>query len=342
MTRRLSALLLAAFGALLSPFAVQAANLPLLSPGWAIVPTECQACACGFKEVLQLLQNLMNAGVSLSVVIMVIAITYAGVLFLLSPTNPENRNKGKTALTSAVIGMTIVLAAWVTIDFIMKLLYGGAFGPWNNILGTGTDACVQAVQTQPLFNGVINAPNIIPGDPGTYTGGSSSGGGTCTVPTDSNNPCSVQSLSSTCFAALGEAASRVCNLESAGGQVAIPSGSDKLDSGRGPSYSWGLWQINLTTTNTAAAGWGMDCRQAFSGPCSGDAIHVQGGKVGWCSRTITDQALYSKCVAAAQNPQNNTKAACQLYNSTLSAWSCSASRCHVQGARVLSGACAPS
>ena len=165
---------------------------------------------------------------------------------------------------------------------------------------------------------------------------SSAVGANCTVPSSSNSPCSVQSLSSTCFAASGAAASQVCMLESAGGQQAILSGSDKLNSGSGPSYSVGLWQINLTTTKVG----GLNCPAAFSAPCSGAAIHNQ-GKVGWCSSTIKDQSLYSQCVAAAQNPQNNSQAACSLYNSRLSAWQCSASRCSVPGAKQMSGSCAP-
>lgn len=321
------------------PFVVSAqSNLPLFDPDWQLVPDaheidpeNCpEGYPLGFGGALQLIQNGMNAAISFGVIIFVLVIAGAGILWILTPTNPENHSQAKKILTNAVIGLLIILSAWLVVDFVMKLLYNPSarnFGPWNAIL-TGGDLCIKPMENlQPLFSGDITA---VPGR-GSAPGGVA--GGSCVVPTIDSHPCSIASLSGTCFAASGASASQVCNKESGGRSV--PSGSDKLNSGQGPSYSWGLWQINLTTTDTQAAGWGMDCRKAFDGPCSGGALRNQ-QRVGWCSRRIVDQGLYGRCTAAALDPVKNTRAACNLYTSNLSAWACSAQRCGVPNARNVS------
>ncbi len=323
----------------LLPVAASAqSNIPLFDPEWQLVPqahlldADCPVGApLGFGGALQLLQNVMNALISFGIVICVLIIAFAGILWILTPTNPENHSQAKKVLTNAVIGLLIILSAWLVVDFVMKLLYNGddrRFGPWNEILTPGgDDYCIVAASTTPLFSGSITAtPGL--GVPFSR-GGATGGGGQCTVPQTDSHACSLASLRGTRFEALGEHASRVCNKESGGRSV--PSGSDKLNSGRGPSYSWGLWQINLTTTDTEAAGWGMDCRDAFSGRCEGDAIRLS--RAGWCTQRVTDQALYDRCTQAALNPRLNTRAAQNLYTQNLSAWACSAQRCGVPGAR---------
>lgn len=336
--KRLWAPLLVLF-VLFVPFVVSAqSNLPLFDPDWQLVPDahkidpeNCpEGYPLGFGGVLQLVQNGMNAAISFGVLIFVLVIAGAGILWILTPTNPENHSQAKKILTNAVIGLLIILSAWLVVDFVMKLLYNPNarnFGPWNEIL-TGGDLCIKPMENlKPLFSGNVGAV------PGRGTGGGGGAGGSCVVPTTDSHPCSISSLSGTCFAASGVYASQVCNKESGGRSV--PSGSDKLNSGQGPSYSWGLWQINLTTTDTEAAGWGMDCRKAFDGPCSGGALRNQ-QRVGWCSRRVIDQGLFGRCTVAALDPVKNTRAACNLYTSNLGAWACSAQRCGVPNARNVS------
>ncbi len=317
---------------------VYAANLSLLDPTFSIVPTECTACPCDYGGVLQLIQNLMNAAVSIGVIAFVLVAAYAGASMMLNPTNPEMRSKAKSMLLNVVIGMFIVLAAWLFVDFIMKTLYNeSSYGPWNKILSPAAAGswCIQPRETTvipglfgSIANGVVGGTNAGSGGGGF---GGVGGGGSCTLP--ASGACSVQSLSSTCFAALGEAASRTCNLESAGGQVAILSTSDKLDRGNGRSYSVGLWQINLTTSPLRVNG--IACTTAFTQRCEGNALHYAGQRLGGCDSSVVPgkERLYQDCVSAAQNGQTNTQVACSLYTQNLSAWQCSATRCAVPGAR---------
>ncbi len=324
-------------------FAHAQSGLPLLDPEWQLVPeaseldADCPVGApLGFGGVLQLIQNGMNAAISFGVLISVFVIAGAGILWILTPTNPENHSRAKAILTSAVIGLLIILSAWLVVDFVMKLLYSGTdgqqgkFGPWNEIL-VGGDICVVAMETTPLFEGSITA---VPGQGTAPTGtGGSTGGGSCTVPTNQNNPCSITRLQQTCFASRATDASRICMLESGGGQAAAKSGSDKLNGGSGPSYSVGLWQVNLTVHKVA----GLDCPSAFTRPCgAGYGSLVGPSRPGACNSAIKPgkEGLYASCVVAAQNPTNSTAVACRLYsasgaNGGFQPWSYSANKCDV-------------
>ncbi len=135
-----------------SPLIVGAAPASFFGP---IIPDgtngqpdcHCVGKAPGWGCILQTLQNVMSLGISLSVIIATLIIAYAGFLWILSPTNAENKQKGRTMLLNAVIGMVIVLSAWLVIDFFMKTLYDQtSFGPWNAILldeGDGKQ-CIEA------------------------------------------------------------------------------------------------------------------------------------------------------------------------------------------------------
>src|SRR3989344_9682890 len=82
-----------------------AANLPLFDPSFSIVPSECTVeCPCGAGAILQFIQNIMNAAISVGVIAFLFIIVYAGFLFISSPTNPEAHSKAKSMITNAAIG----------------------------------------------------------------------------------------------------------------------------------------------------------------------------------------------------------------------------------------------
>lgn len=148
-------------------------------PGFGqIVPEVCKSCPCGWGGVMAIIQNVVNFIIALSVVFATIIIAWAGGLYILSPTNPESRSTANKMLINAFIGLLIVLSAWLIVDFVMKTLYGGQFGPWNSILtagGVGANSCVVAKETSPLFTGDIIA---VPGQ-GTGAGTGGGGGSNC-------------------------------------------------------------------------------------------------------------------------------------------------------------------
>lgn len=172
MYRLLAPLLLVLLLASALPLEAQA-GMPLFDPDWHIVPDphdfdeKCPVGApLGFAGVLVLIQNLMNAAVSLGILISVLVIVFAGVLWILTPTNPENHSKAKKVLMNAVIGLLIILSAWLVVDFIMKTLYDAdtsGFGPWNTILIGGEYCIVKNDKVQGLFSRGISA---VPGTTG--------------------------------------------------------------------------------------------------------------------------------------------------------------------------------
>lgn len=168
--------LLISLSTLTVPSSAYAANL-FLNGSTSIVPTECKACPCGVGGALQFIQNIMNVMISLAIIFMVFFIVWAGFLFVMSATNPESRSKARSMLINAFVGMVIVLAGWLIVDFVMKTLYGGGtFGPWNKILQINDPdgSCIIAKTPQPIqgLPGVVGA--VVNGG---STGGSSGGGG---------------------------------------------------------------------------------------------------------------------------------------------------------------------
>lgn len=171
---------LAAAVSLLLPTSVLAAPATFFGP---IVPEICRSCPCGFGGVMQIIQNVMNLGIAISILVAVAIMVWGGILFIVSATNPESRSTANKMLINAAVGLCIVLSSWLIVDFVMKTLYGGTFGPWNTILTeTGTD-CLVAKPTKPLFEGDILA---IPGQ-GTVVDDTPAGGGSnCPVPDPSS------------------------------------------------------------------------------------------------------------------------------------------------------------
>nr|MBA3789173.1 hypothetical protein [Patescibacteria group bacterium] len=115
--------------------------LPLAS--YAAVPTsftpiipalQCPNSAPDWGSVLSVIQTGINDIVLFASVIITIFIAWAGIAFMMSPVNPEARRKARARLFNAVIGLVIVLVAWLLIDSLMKVIYnsGSSFGPWNS------------------------------------------------------------------------------------------------------------------------------------------------------------------------------------------------------------------
>ncbi|GEM_PF-1522727 len=117
-----------------------------------IIPTGCY-CEGGAPDwgcALQVVQNVMNLAIAIGFMIFVLALVYAGLTFIASPISAKGRELGKTILMNSVVGLVIMLCAWLLVDFVMKALYNEdasaagieRLGPWNSILGAGGRACL--------------------------------------------------------------------------------------------------------------------------------------------------------------------------------------------------------
>lgn len=103
-----------------------------------IVPEACTAggSGCTLCHVGELVINLTNYlmfGVALPATALLV--TIGGIMLLISGASEERRTLGKKILTSTIVGLIIVLIAWLGVDTIIRVLTGtnqlSQLGPWN-------------------------------------------------------------------------------------------------------------------------------------------------------------------------------------------------------------------
>ena len=180
----------AAFASLLfiglSPLAAHAAvGLVQIVPQICACPDSAPAYGC----VLQIIQNVIRVAIAIGFVLATLALVYTGFIWVTSAGNPGKVEQGRTLLINIVVGMVVMLGAWLMVDFVMKEIYNGAnggFGPWNDILAGSTsngsaDLCLQRRDQSSLTQGNVSvvASNIGNGVVAAV------GGGSCTPIPDS-------------------------------------------------------------------------------------------------------------------------------------------------------------
>ncbi|KND50804.1 MAG: hypothetical protein AB202_00150 [Parcubacteria bacterium C7867-007] len=144
------------------PLSVFAAETSFFGP---IIPQEGDKCYCPGKAMdwgcaLEVFQNVLNALISLGVVAVVFFIGWAGFLLMTGGSNPATRTKAKNRMLSGVVGLAVILGAFLIVDTVMKILYNpdtalekGTFGPWNEILsGAEDNYCVVVNETPGVLN----------------------------------------------------------------------------------------------------------------------------------------------------------------------------------------------
>lgn len=303
------------------PFAVFAAETSFFGP---IIPQigecVCEGSAMDWGCVLVVAQGFLGALVSFGVLAVVFYIGYAGFTLITSGGNPATRTKAKNRMLSAVVGLAVILGAFLIVDTVMKILYNpdtalesGTFGPWNEIFVGGEENYCVAVNMNP---GVLNdgsVADIISNalNPGTTTsstmgggtapsgsGAPSSAGGRCQVKT--SGPCATSNFTAAFGAAAGQA-SQICSAESGNGTLLE---GDRTTSGK--PVSFGLFQINITAHPVA----GLQCPKAFDRLFTGSNKNVK----------ILDADLYQKCRTAALNSSNNAAVAAKIFKGDKNSW----------------------
>lgn len=196
------------FGPIVSPICNCATQI---SANGVTVPNSAPAWGC----VLQTLQNIMNFMVTMATVAITIFIALAGFSYMASGGNPEKRTMANKRIMNAVIGLVIVLCAWLVVDSILKVLYNPStttsYGPWNSILvSDGSNDCIAPTQNPTSLPGVT-------GNQGGGSGGANSGVAvvsTTPITASSGNEASVRAQ----FAAAGVSVNHsVCTGSSGSG-----------------------------------------------------------------------------------------------------------------------------
>lgn len=264
-------------------------------------------------DLFDCVDRLYRFGVTAGAISIVFFIVYAGYIYITG--GEASKTKAKQTIYSALTGMAILLGSYVLLSFINPNLVQ-----------------IKTIQP-PIFNAIelpscedigfaakciITAGNPSAGQVYQPTSGKV-GAGSCKIL--NSGACSVENMK-LCSAWNPEDASRVCNLESAGGaNLTIASGSDKCRAD-GTSFSYGLWQINLTAHQG---------QPYMPAACQKKLFE---GKNFEC-RLVASKADLQACVSALGDVAAQTKVACGLYKGrggNFMDWKCSAYRCQVGGA----------
>lgn len=264
----------------------------------------CVGSAPAWGCVLQVFQNVLNAFVSLSVIGISLYIAYSGIQLMMNPTNEEKRTQARQGFTNAIIGLLIVLCAWLLVDSVMKVLYNSSdtkFGPWYSILSPdGAERCLE-----------VRAPGDLPGlsitDPRTQNDIANGGAGNVTVvkgkPTVIPSGNSIQKADSylpqICAAAKqsnilgqGNVLVGVLGVESHGDPNAVSNIKVKNKDGSvSIGHAYGLMQL---IPETAATNGVSACRGS------------------------TMLKASAECIAALKDPQTNINAGVRYFSSLYS------------------------
>ena len=282
--------------------------------------------------ILQTIQNLTSLAVTMATVIITIFIAWAGFTYMTSGGSAEKRQLANKRIMNAVIGLLIVLCAYLIVDSLLKVIYDPTnakdFGPWNSILGPqGQADCLAPVAPPTALPGLSNA---------NASGGGGVAGGTSATPAtgtsgtppaqNSNNSCSATALAPV-FGSQAAEMSCVTKYEDGSCNPSAPSGTDKGADGN--SVSYGLFQVNISANNlssypaceAAVSNQPLNCTQAFSGGAYTASNH---------QTRVSNQGLYNTCVTAASNPACNEQAAQTILNKQgIGAWGTNAqNNCH--------------
>ncbi|MBP6925797.1 MAG: hypothetical protein KBC22_01920 [Candidatus Pacebacteria bacterium] len=87
-----------------------------------IVPCDGLNVSCDYNKAIELIQRLMKFIFILIIPIAAIAFTYAGFLLLFQGSNPEKRKHARDIIIKVVIGIAIVLAAWLIVRTVLVSL----------------------------------------------------------------------------------------------------------------------------------------------------------------------------------------------------------------------------
>ncbi|TSC86502.1 MAG: hypothetical protein G01um10148_488 [Parcubacteria group bacterium Gr01-1014_8] len=112
---------------------VSLALLPLVSNAAlpdSIVP--CKGLDCTVCSLATLAQNLLNAGIFMAIFISALLFAYAGWLYLTNEAIGQQQ-KAKGMFLNVVVGLVLILGAWLIVDTLMKVMLGGSYMPWNSV-----------------------------------------------------------------------------------------------------------------------------------------------------------------------------------------------------------------
>lgn len=260
--------------------------LPAVSSAQQLVPVQCNSPqTCGSCELVALINNVIQFVIQISVVIAAIILVYAGLLLVTSTGNTNQLTKAKGLFFNVVIGLVVLLAAFLIVNTVMAALLrtGSPAFSWQTI------ECVYPNAARPL----------IPYTSTRITGGAGGGGGLLSggllnTAFYSNAGVCSQDFLDDYFTGndVAVAACVAAGESSCGAYFESTTDRSRID---GSSFSLSSFQINLTVHDIeGCAAYGassdyLNCSDAYTGT-DYDAY-------------VSNPTLYQQCAAALADPR---------------------------------------
>ena len=102
-----------------------------LASAAGVVP--CDGPGCRACDVVILGQNLLMWFIGIMASIIALMFAWGGMQMVMSAGNPGAVTQGREKMTNAVIGLVIILGAWLIVDTVLKVVMGGNIGVWNEV-----------------------------------------------------------------------------------------------------------------------------------------------------------------------------------------------------------------
>lgn len=101
-----------------------------------LVP-ECPDGICGFCQLFQLLDNIIKFMATIAPILAVGFIAYGAIVIMTAGGSPTKITDGRKIITRAVVGVLIVMGAWIIVSSVFLLITGSYRGvlplPWHQI-----------------------------------------------------------------------------------------------------------------------------------------------------------------------------------------------------------------
>ncbi|MBT4277333.1 hypothetical protein HOD96_01125 [Candidatus Falkowbacteria bacterium] len=96
------------------------------TPGKNLIPDDCRGNAedCGVEDLVQVAINVFQLILGVLGSLTLLFFVYGGFVWVLSRGNQQMIQKGKDILTGALVGMSLVMASWVIVNFVIAALTG--------------------------------------------------------------------------------------------------------------------------------------------------------------------------------------------------------------------------
>lgn len=82
---------------------------------------------CGYEHLLRLVQGIVSRLFTYSLILSSIVFAYAGFLYLSSQDSPGQRDQAKKIFINVVIGLAVMMTAWVIVNLVLTALVSDSF-----------------------------------------------------------------------------------------------------------------------------------------------------------------------------------------------------------------------